>query len=233
MANDSDHLAEAEAAKAQEQDALRELAKARLEIERLRNSVERYCKMIIEMGTDGLFLGDNPTLITVAETIYSAHMQVKNGTAVRSSNPPDTDTVPVDVREITKSEHGIMQTALRKSVRLVKAVPVKELIAKAAEHWANIAAGEEADTGPCGLCRHFKGLCSVSEDGKMLTQPCPIYEATNLYGCKGTPFEAWIKAAGDRFSTRYSEGGLWADTDELREAAGAMAKFLGDLLRRY
>lgn len=119
------------------------------------------------------------------------------------------------------------------SVRNSNTVPVKELIEKAAKHWANIADGKEADTGPCELCKRFKGLCSVSEDGKMLEQPCPIYKATGLHNCDGTPFVAWREAAGDRFHDRYKPGGLRAETEELREAACAMAKFLGDLLKRY
>ena len=118
MLSNTDHLAEAESAKAREQDALQKLAAARLEIERLRSSIERYCKMIIEMGADGLFLGDNPTLITVAEAVYSAHMQVKNGTAVRSSTPPDTDTVPVDVRNQDTSEDFVKFHSLNKAVIL-------------------------------------------------------------------------------------------------------------------
>ena len=116
------------------------------------------------------------------------------------------------------------------SVRNSNTVPVKELIEKAAKHWANISAGEESDTGPCELCKRFKGLCSVSEDGKMLEQPCPIYKATGLHNCDGTPFVAWREAAGDRFHDRYKPGGLRAETIQMANAAWRMSVFLNDLI---
>mgnify|MGYP001765946619 CR=1 FL=1 len=175
MLSNTDHLAEAESAKAREQDALRDLAEARLEIERLRK------------------------VISVIQGVLSNY-------DLKLSEIPDT--APVDV-------------------------PVKDLIAKAAEHWANVADGNEADTGPCELCRHFKGLCSGSEYWKILEKPCPIFKVTGFRNCEETPFEKWREAAGDRFHDRYKPGGLRAETEELREAACAMAKFLGDLLKRY
>lgn len=84
--------------------------------------------------------------------------------------------------------------------------------------WDAIAAGKEADYGPCMLCQVYERCCT-----------CVVHIATGD-GCDGTPFATWCNLAvkTGQWNTRISAG-VRAITPEMVNAALQMAEFLRGL----
>lgn len=68
----------------------------------------------------------------------------------------------------------------------------QKALCESVEKWANICLGQEVDKGPgnCPLCKLYFSM--EDHDGKgRACRACLIYSVTGMYGCAGSPYEAW------------------------------------------
>ena len=92
------------------------------------------------------------------------------------------------------------------------------------EKWKQIERGEMPDLGPenCGLCVEFHDRSC---------EGCPVFEATGIAGCGGTPYVEWDNAMIDLNHIRFVTWAVdrVADTPKLVKLARAEREFLESL----